>query len=100
MLANDYPWPQHCVHDPGTDFTGPEFQTLLQNCHIRYVCTTAKKPQSNAVCERMIHNRKYPKDTLPNTWGHIAEYMGTHCKVYGDMLPTQNICTAYMGTDC
>ncbi len=48
-----YPWPQRCVHDPGTEFTGPEFQMLLQNCHIRDVCTTAKNPQSNAVCERM-----------------------------------------------
>jgi hypothetical protein len=37
-----YPWPQHCVHDPGTEFAGPEFQTLLQNCHIIDVCTTAK----------------------------------------------------------
>ena len=37
-----YPWPQHCIHDPGTEFTGPEFQMLLQNCHIRDVCTTAK----------------------------------------------------------
>ncbi len=26
---------------------------LLQKCHIRDVCTTAKTPQSNAVCERM-----------------------------------------------
>ncbi len=75
-----YPWPQHCVHNPGTEFTGPEFQTLLQNCHIRDVCTTAKNPQSNAVCERMIHNRRYPRDTLPNTWGHIAKYMGTCCQ--------------------
>jgi hypothetical protein len=48
-----YPWPQHCVHDPGTEFTGPKFQTLLQNCHIRNVCSTAKNPQSDAVCERM-----------------------------------------------
>ncbi len=23
-----YLWPQGCVHDPGTEFTGPEFQTL------------------------------------------------------------------------
>jgi hypothetical protein len=53
MLADAYPWPQHCVHNPGTEFTGQEFQTLLQNCHIRDVCTTAKIPQSNAVCERM-----------------------------------------------
>jgi hypothetical protein len=82
-----YLWPQHCVHNPGTEFTGPEFQMLLQNCHIRDVCTTAKNPQSNAVCERMIHNRKYPKDTLPNTWGHIAKYMGTHCQIHGDTLP-------------
>ncbi len=37
-----YPWPQHCVHDPGTEFTGPEFQMLLQNCHIKDVCTTEK----------------------------------------------------------
>ena len=48
-----YPRPQPCIHDPGGEFTGPKFQTLLQNCHIRDVCTTAKKPQSNAVCERM-----------------------------------------------
>jgi hypothetical protein len=53
MLANTLPWPQRCIHDPGGEFTGPEFQTLLQNCHIRDVCTTAKNPQSNAVCERM-----------------------------------------------
>ncbi len=48
-----YLWPQHCVHNPGTEFTGQEFQMLLQICHIRDVCTTAKTPQSNAVCERM-----------------------------------------------
>jgi transposase InsO family protein len=82
-----YPWPQRCVHDPGTEFTGPEFQRLLQNYHIRDICTTAKNPQSNAVCERMIHNRNYPKDTFPNTWGHIAKYMGTHCQIHGDTFP-------------
>jgi hypothetical protein len=48
-----YLWPQRCVHDPGIEFTGPEFQMLIQNCHIRDVCTTAKNPQSKAVCERM-----------------------------------------------
>ena len=48
-----YPWPQSCIHDPGREFTGIEFQTLLQSCHIRDVCTTAKNPQSNAVCKRM-----------------------------------------------
>jgi len=41
------------IYDPGTEFIGPEFQTLLENCHIKDVCTSAKNPQSNAVCERM-----------------------------------------------
>jgi hypothetical protein len=45
-----YPWPQRCVHDPGGEF---KFQTLLQDCHIRDVCTSAKNPQSNAICKRM-----------------------------------------------
>jgi hypothetical protein len=48
-----YPWPQRCVHDPGTEFVGPEFQTFLENCRIKFVCTSAKNPQANAVCERM-----------------------------------------------
>jgi hypothetical protein len=39
-----YPWPQRCVHDPGGEFVGIEFQTLLQDCHIRDVCTSAKIP--------------------------------------------------------
>jgi hypothetical protein len=48
-----YPWPQRCVHDPCTEFTGPEFQMLFKKCHIRDVCTAAKKSQSYAVCKRM-----------------------------------------------
>ncbi len=86
-----YPWPKRCVHDPGIEFTVPDFQMLLQNCHIRDVCTTAKNPQSNAVCERMHQ-----------TIGNIlrTKYMGTYCQTYGDTLPIQNICTTYMGTDC
>ncbi len=48
-----YPWPQKCMHDPGTEFVGPEFQTLLENCCIKDMCTSAKNPQANAVCERM-----------------------------------------------
>jgi hypothetical protein len=38
-----YPWPQSCVHDPGGKFVGIEFQTRLQDCHTRDVCTSAKK---------------------------------------------------------
>ncbi len=57
-----------------------------------------KTKKSNHVCERMIHNEKYPKD---------KKYMGTHCqyKIYGDTLPMQIIRghiadTKYMGTHC
>jgi hypothetical protein len=35
-----YPWPQRCVHDPGGEFTGIEFQTLLENCHTKDACTS------------------------------------------------------------
>ena len=62
-----YPWPQRCVHDPGGEFTGPEFQTLLENCHIKDVCTSAKNPQSNAVCERMhqtANSGQHPKNII------------------------------------
>ncbi len=41
------------MHDPGTEFVGPEFQTLLENCCIKDVCTSAKNQQANAVCERI-----------------------------------------------
>jgi hypothetical protein len=39
-----YPWPQRCVDDPGGEFVGIKFQTLLQDCHTRDVCTSAKIP--------------------------------------------------------
>jgi hypothetical protein len=57
-----------------------------------------KRQKNHSVCERMIHNKKYPKD---------KKYMGIHChqKIYGDTLPIQNIWgyiayTKYMGTHC
>ena len=30
-----------------------KFQTLLEKCHIKDACTSAKKTQSNAICKRM-----------------------------------------------
>jgi transposase InsO family protein len=74
-----YPWPQRCVYDPGTKFTGPEFQALLQNCHIRDVCTTAKNPQSNAVGERMHQTMGNVLRTLygnpPHSIANAAQYV-------------------------
>ena len=74
---------------------------MLTDCHIRDVCTTAKNPQSNAVCERMhqtignilrakyigTHSQIYG-DILPNIWGNIAKHMGTCCqyKIYAQHI--------------
>jgi hypothetical protein len=30
-------------------------------------------------------------NTFPNAWGHISKYMGTHFQIHGDMLQTQKI---------
>jgi hypothetical protein len=48
-----YPWPERCVHDNGGEFTGYEFQRLLEKTHIKDVPTTSRNPQANAICERM-----------------------------------------------
>jgi hypothetical protein len=76
-----YLWPQRCIHDPGREFTGPEFKTLLQSCHIRDVCTMAKNPQSNAVCERMHQMVENVLKTLlhgvpPQDMANAKEYIG------------------------
>ncbi len=48
-----YPWPEHCVHNNGGEFVGPEFQFLLQGCRIKDDPTSTKNPQANAICEQM-----------------------------------------------
>ena len=48
-----YPWPQKCIHDNGGEFTGFEFQELLEQCNIKDVPTTSRNPTANAICERM-----------------------------------------------
>ncbi len=48
-----YPWPEHCVHNNGGKFVGPEFQFLLQECRIKYAPTPSKNSHSNAICEQM-----------------------------------------------
>ena len=46
-----YPKPVACIHDQGTEFTGYEFQMLLQRQGIKDRPTTVKNPQANAICE-------------------------------------------------
>jgi hypothetical protein len=83
-----YLWPQHCIHNPGGEFIGQDFQIFLQNCHIRDVCTTAKNPQSNAVCERMhqtvgnvlrtlLHGK--PPPDMANAKEYINEALSIVC---------------------
>jgi transposase InsO family protein len=48
-----YPRPLYCIHDPGSEFLGHDFQFMLDRHGIQAKPTTAKNPQSNAVCERM-----------------------------------------------
>jgi hypothetical protein len=47
-----YPRPLICLHDKGTEFTGIEFQELLQSYGIKAVIVTTANPQTNAILER------------------------------------------------
>jgi hypothetical protein len=48
-----YPKPMSCVHDPGLEFIGWNFQEMLHCNNIQSRCTTTKNPQANAICEWM-----------------------------------------------
>ena len=48
-----YPRPEFCIHDQGTEFTGPEFQLILRENGITPKPTTVKNPQANAILERV-----------------------------------------------
>jgi hypothetical protein len=48
-----YPRPLECIHDPGGEFVGWEFQETLADNGIIPRPTTPKNPQANSICERM-----------------------------------------------
>ena len=48
-----YPRPLRCIHDPGSEFIGANFQLVLANMDIEPVPTTVKNLQANAICEHM-----------------------------------------------
>jgi Integrase zinc binding domain len=48
-----YPKPMSCVHDPGLEFIGWNFQEMLHRNNIQSRCTTTKNPQATAICEQM-----------------------------------------------
>jgi hypothetical protein len=45
-----YPKPMSCVHDPGLEFIGWNFQEMLHHNNIQSRCNTMKNPQANAIC--------------------------------------------------
>ncbi|GFH58269.1 hypothetical protein CTEN210_14745 [Chaetoceros tenuissimus] len=48
-----YPRPVKCIHDQGGEFTGSEFQEMLNRFNIRPAQITTRNPQGNSICERM-----------------------------------------------
>jgi transposase InsO family protein len=42
-----------CIHDPGSEFIGWNFQEMLHCNNIQSCCTTTKNQQANAICKRM-----------------------------------------------
>ena len=44
-----YPRPKQCIHDNGNEFTGLEFQELLDSYGVKSTPTTVKNPQANLV---------------------------------------------------
>lgn len=49
-----YPWPEQIIYDNGSEFIGPEFQSLIKSeYHINCKPTSVKNPQANAILERV-----------------------------------------------
>jgi hypothetical protein len=48
-----YPHPTECIHDNGYEFTGYEFQELLESYGIQSKPTTVKNPHANVIIKRM-----------------------------------------------
>jgi transposase InsO family protein len=44
-----YPKPMSCIHDPGSEFIGWNFQEMLHHNNMQSCCTTTKNPQANAI---------------------------------------------------
>jgi transposase InsO family protein len=48
-----YPRPMRCIHDPGTEFIGQEFQAMLERNGIADVCTSVRNARGNGIVERI-----------------------------------------------
>ena len=62
-----YLWPQQCVHDPGGEFAGIEFQTSLEKYHIIQMLALAQKNAIQCNMRKDASNSwKCPKNII--TW--------------------------------
>jgi len=49
-----YPWPEQIIYNNGSEFIGPEFQSIIKHeYHINCKPTSVKNPQANAILERV-----------------------------------------------
>ena len=67
VWLNRYPRPTTCIHDGGPEFTGIEFQEMLQSYGIVSSPITTANPQANAVLERthqVIANQLRSKELM------------------------------------
>jgi transposase InsO family protein len=53
LWLSRYPQPIRCIHDPGTEFMGVDFQRVLQRYGIKDVPKSVRNPQSISICERL-----------------------------------------------
>jgi hypothetical protein len=69
-----------CIHDPGLEFIGRNFQEMLHHNNIQSRCTEMKNPQSNAVCEQM-HQSVGNSLRVLNQWNPPAGLNDAHVLV-------------------
>jgi transposase InsO family protein len=75
-----YPKPMSCVHDPGSEFIGWNFQEMLHHNNIQSCCTTTKNPQANAICKQMHQSIRNSLKVLQQ-WNSPAGLNNTHALV-------------------
>jgi hypothetical protein len=66
-LISEISTTKRCINDNGGEFTGYEFQKILNRLNIKDVRTTSRNPQSNAMCERMHQTAGSILSTLLHT---------------------------------
>ena len=81
-----YPRPFACCHDNGGEFSGWEFQKLMQDFGVRDVPTTSRNPTANGICERMHQTvadvlktriQSHPPRTLGDARALVDEALAT-----------------------